>query len=225
MITLFDLRVRDVWSAHIPLLGPYSRYGWNHPGPIVYYLLAPFTRLMGHPPWATVVGGTLLQGVGIVLVARLAWRRGGLVLLLGALVALLAPYLALGPVAIVSPWNPFMTLPFFSAVRPRGLGGDDRRRLALGWAAVVGSFLVQTHIGYLPFVGVGALFIAVMLIVDRARDGVASARLRRALAWAAVALCVLWAPPLIDECGSAQPRPDRRLLHDAPPSVEARRWT
>src|SRR4051794_3327532 len=35
-----ELRVRDVGTSHLPLVGPYSRYGWSHPGPIVFYLLA-----------------------------------------------------------------------------------------------------------------------------------------------------------------------------------------
>ena len=38
-IAPIDLRVRDVWSSHVPLVGAYSR-GWNHPGPLMLWLLA-----------------------------------------------------------------------------------------------------------------------------------------------------------------------------------------
>jgi len=30
------------------LLGPYSRFGWHHPGPLFFYLVAPFYALGGH---------------------------------------------------------------------------------------------------------------------------------------------------------------------------------
>jgi hypothetical protein len=29
-------------------LGPYSQYGWHHPGPLYFYLLIPFYELAGH---------------------------------------------------------------------------------------------------------------------------------------------------------------------------------
>ena len=57
-----DLRVRDVWSSDIPLTGAYSRYGWSHPGPWMYWLVAPFSLAFGQAAWATLVGSALLQG-------------------------------------------------------------------------------------------------------------------------------------------------------------------
>lgn len=36
---LIELRTRDV-GVHTPLLGSYSRYGFNHPGPLWFYVLA-----------------------------------------------------------------------------------------------------------------------------------------------------------------------------------------
>ena len=33
-----ELQIRDI-GHHPVLLGPYSRFGWFHPGPILYYLL------------------------------------------------------------------------------------------------------------------------------------------------------------------------------------------
>jgi hypothetical protein len=35
-----ELRTRDVGTVHTPLVGAYSRYGWNHPGPLLFYVLA-----------------------------------------------------------------------------------------------------------------------------------------------------------------------------------------
>ncbi len=35
---VFELRTRDVFQQGL-FVGPYSRYGWNHPGPLLFYLL------------------------------------------------------------------------------------------------------------------------------------------------------------------------------------------
>jgi len=71
-LALVDLRVRDVWSADIPLIGTYNRFGWNHPGPAMFWTLAPLSGLVGRPAWATLVGGALLQGAAIIALAGLA---------------------------------------------------------------------------------------------------------------------------------------------------------
>ena len=76
-----DLRVRDVWSLHPPLVGPYSTFGWNHPGPLLFYALAIPSLLSGFAAWGTQVGGALLQGLAVAWLAWLAWRRGRLPLL------------------------------------------------------------------------------------------------------------------------------------------------
>src|SRR6476469_3449414 len=61
-----DLWVSDVFGSHTPLVGAYSR-GFNHPGPLLFYALAPLSRLAGGAAWATLVGAALVQGVGVVL--------------------------------------------------------------------------------------------------------------------------------------------------------------
>src|SRR5690606_16795832 len=43
---LLELRVRDVGTSDTPLVGPFSRYGWNHPGPLLFWLLAIPYRLL-----------------------------------------------------------------------------------------------------------------------------------------------------------------------------------
>ena len=43
---LTELQVRDV-GHHPVLVGLYSRGDWSHPGPALFYLLAPFYRLVG----------------------------------------------------------------------------------------------------------------------------------------------------------------------------------
>src|SRR6266566_7457995 len=47
---LLELRTRSVGGAHTPLLGPYSRFGWNHPAPALFLVLAVPYRLLGSRP-------------------------------------------------------------------------------------------------------------------------------------------------------------------------------
>ena len=89
-----DLMVRDVFSGHPPLVGTYSR-GFNHPGPLLFWVLAPLTALAGGAPWATLVGSALLQGVGIVAVAWISFRRGGTAFMLVMLATLGLAYTGL----------------------------------------------------------------------------------------------------------------------------------
>src|SRR5690606_41981929 len=43
---LLEHATRHVWSGDT-LLGPYSRFRWNHPGPLFFYLAAPFQAAFG----------------------------------------------------------------------------------------------------------------------------------------------------------------------------------
>ncbi len=194
-IALMDLRVRDVWSSDIPLVGAYSRFEWNHPGPAAFYLLAPVSVVSGQPAWATLVGNALLQGAVVAVIAWVAWRSGGLSRLLAVLALVGLAYGAMGPSMVLEAWNPNVAYPMFvlfvllvwilSYGTPR----------ALPAVAVVGTVLVQSHVGYLPL-GAAAILLAVVLCL---RDVRRSSAFRRPLAWALVALLVLWTPPLVHE--------------------------
>src|SRR5262245_461934 len=85
---LIELRVRDVGTSQTPLLGPFSRFGWNHPGPLLYVLLAVPYRLLGASSSGLLVGAVVLNAgsvAGCLLVAR---RRGGFWLVAGVAVLL-----------------------------------------------------------------------------------------------------------------------------------------
>ena len=75
-IALIELRTRDVLSRDPPLSGVYSRYGWSHPGPLMYYVYAiPYRLLGGH---ADALRMTALM-VNVLVLGALAWlasRRG-----------------------------------------------------------------------------------------------------------------------------------------------------
>ena len=51
------------------LVGPYSRYGWHHPGPLFFYLLAPVYTLAGSSTPALSAGALLINVASIVVLA------------------------------------------------------------------------------------------------------------------------------------------------------------
>lgn len=143
-----ELRTRDV-GHHVQYVGPYSRDGWYHPGPLLYDVLAVPYRLLGSSGAALAVCGLLINGAAVAGMGVVARRRGGDGLALATLLGCAVLMHALGPNFLAMPWNTYIT------VLPYGLllfllwalvCGD---RWALPWATFVTTFVVQTHVGYI----------------------------------------------------------------------------
>lgn len=157
-----ELLTRDVGRRWLEL-GPFSRDGWYHPGPALYYALAGPYRLLGSAAAAMDVGALLINGVAVAGMGLIARRRGGPALALLTLVgcALLVRSLGTDPTRV--PWNPWITvLPYGLLVfLTVALACGDRWALPL--AVGVASFEAQTHVGYvplaLPLVVVGAAWL------------------------------------------------------------------
>jgi hypothetical protein len=211
-----DLRVRDVltFSHNTPLVGVWSGYGgFNHPGPAMLYLVAPFAWLFGNAAWTTLVGYALLQGVAIAWTGRLAYKTGGLTWTAAWMAIVALSYLVVSPHPSVlkQAWNPHVALPFFILfllqcwVVARG----DRRRL-LG-LAFVASFLVQTHIGYAILVAALGGWAVISLVVQLRRQG---DRIGRSdLRWPGVVLGLMWFVPLVLDPIFDSPSNIQRLAH------------
>ena len=145
------LRIDDVGTKHTPLLGPWSRWGWAHPGPALFWLLTPFYRVFGET--GVPIGMGILNGLAIVGVIVVAHRRGGyeLAALAGLMTALLVR--ALGLSLVVDIWNPWAAFLPFVLFLMLVWSALCRDWLMLPIAVFVGSCVVQTHAGYLPLVG------------------------------------------------------------------------
>ena len=76
-----ELQIRDIGQRSV-LLGPYSRFGWFHPGPILYYLLWLPYRITGSTSLSLCFAALTLNAVALVGIALVAKRRGGLPLVL-----------------------------------------------------------------------------------------------------------------------------------------------
>jgi hypothetical protein len=170
-IAAIELRVRDVFGPGV-WLGPYSRFGWRHPGPLMFWAIAPFYEVFGErsvvlPIVAGLVNAASILGVGWML-GRGLGRPVPVVVLL-PLVALVS---ALGSHLWTSAWNPDLPiLPlawFVSAAWVHAVGRDAPTLLMV----IVGAFVVQTHVGFVvPVVLVAVAAVVFRAVVDRSRGG------------------------------------------------------
>src|SRR5690606_22178424 len=77
-----EMRVRDVGTAHSPLVGLGGRiFGFDtqgaHPGPVSFYLLAPVYRLLGGTSWALQVSAATLNVAALAATLWATSRRWG----------------------------------------------------------------------------------------------------------------------------------------------------
>ncbi len=193
---LMDLRVRDVWSSEIPLVGAYSRFGWNHPGPAAYYLLAPVSGLTGTAAWGTLVANALVQAVIVAAIAYVAWRTGGIARLVAALAFMGLAYGAMGPSMVLDAWNPNVAFPMFPLFVLLAWVLATGKPRALVFTVIAASILVQAHVGYLPLV-VAAGICALVFAFRHA--GHAWTTWKRPALWALLAFVIVWIPPVLQE--------------------------
>jgi len=81
---LIELRVRDI-GRHTPLTGSYGRFGWNHPGPMLFFVLWLPYRLLGSEFAGLQIGALFINAAAISGIAVIAFRRGGTVLAMWSL--------------------------------------------------------------------------------------------------------------------------------------------
>jgi len=189
---LLELGVRRLGRDPL-LLGPYSRFGWDHPGPAAFAVLAVPYALTGGSGLGLVLGALLVNAAAVVGILVLAFRRGGAPLLVWAAVLAACFLRLLGSDLLRDPWNPHLVvLPLALLVLLCwSVAAGDVWLLPV--AVGVGSAAVQTHVGNALAVA-ALLVVATTLLLASRRSGL----LRPLLATAAVA-AVLWAPAVLEE--------------------------
>lgn len=194
-------RTWDVGGTHTLLTGPHSRFGWYHPGPAIFFLLAPPLRLLGGSPSGLLVGSLLVSvscAVGLVaLTARTAGQAPALMLAVAA--AILCS--GFGD-RLISPWHPFFcVLPFavFLVAAWLASAGDG---VAATVACVAGTVAAQSHLGALPpvvMVAAAAMALCILRPPPGARPPGGGAAARNL-----ALLGLLWAPPAIEQLTSRE---------------------
>ena len=140
------------------LYGPYSRYGWQHPGPLLYYLLAPFYAAAGSRTAGLAAGALAINLAALAAAVWVLIRHAGPVLTV-AFTALFTLYFARVPGLVVSYWNAHATIVASAAVVviSAAVAGGQIRLLPLFIA--VASFVLQTHVATFPLVAVTAALV------------------------------------------------------------------
>ncbi len=197
---LIAVRARDVLTADHPLLGTAASAALgegvltNHPGPLIFDVVALPVRLFGAGAGLVVGIAALNLGAGLVAIVA-AYRRGGR----GGAVAVTGGMCALvwsaGNAVLVDPYNPTACMVPFLAVLVLAWSAATGDRWALPWLLALATFCVQTNLAYLvtvvPIV-IGSLALYVWLRRDQHAG--------RDLLWrGAPVLLVLWAQPILEQ--------------------------
>ena len=198
-LSVIRLRALDVGTSNTPLVGPYSRFQWNHPGPSLSFAFAPWVRLFGSSGVGILIGAFV---VNLAAMFGAAWvaRRSSKVLFFLTSIVLAAFALLEQPGELFNPWNPYVVvLPTFAAlIAAWGTVRGDR--VAAVVLVISASFAIQGHIGTAPLsvlallIGGGGLLYAIARSADEERRGFVKTSLI-----AAGAMFVCWIPPLLDQ--------------------------
>jgi hypothetical protein len=193
---IIDIRVRDVFTRHTPLTGLYSRPGWNHPGPISFWMIRAVSIVANGAPWGTRIGGTVVQAVAL---GWLAWvtSKSGMRMLLAAATVTSLTFLAITPDVFRQPWNPWIPLPFFVLfIFLVCLVATGAFRQLIGMS-IAGTVIVQNHVGYAPLIAAGFAWAIGCVVVDYRRDHTVPVRWRSTMIITGAVVAVLWLPPVI----------------------------
>jgi len=204
-LALIEVKVREVGTAHTPLLGVTGRLGHDHlashPGPLAFYSLAPAYRLFGGSILALRLSFVLLTAVALAIALLAARRMAGRtgLLALGISVALL--HLGFGLSVLTQFWNPHIPVPWFVTFLVAVWATVAGRPLYLPLAAGCASLCAQAHVSYLAAcagpLGLAALVVLISSLRSR-REALPTSG-PRALALAVIVIGILWAPPFLEE--------------------------
>ena len=199
-----DLAVIESYTIHAlngqALLGPYSRFQWNHPGPMYFLLLAPFYVLSEYRAVALAVGAMAINMGALAIMVWTAARLGRPTFALIA-TGLSVVYVARVGDSLTSAWNPHVLgLPLMAlVVTCAALVTAGPHWLPA--VAVVATYLVQTHVGLAPVVLslCAVSFGAAAWVARRSTLPDERVRLDRAVRRTAWLLLLLWLLPLAEQ--------------------------
>ncbi len=204
-MAMTEFRVRDVGGPNTPLIGLPGRIGdfpdqGSHPGPLSFYLLAPFYRLAGASAWGMELGSVVINVVALAAMIAIgrsvAGRRGAVMIAAVAAVAIRG----YGLNVLTHPWNPYLPVLLWLLV------------LVAAWAVLVGvhraavvvvaagSVAAQTHVPYLLNAIAISVLVGGVLVWRGLRLAPGErATVTRPFAWSIGVAGLLWLPPFVDQ--------------------------
>jgi len=218
-----ELATRYVFTGRT-LLGPYSRFEFNHPGPAYFFFLAPIHRLYGETSTGLFAGAILLNAAAAFAIAfamrLLATRAQAMTATVGVLA-----WLAAFGNATPLPWNPtVVVLPLFAFLVLAALFASGKIEAAPG-ATFFGMLVAETHLSTVPTVAVVSL---AAIAAYRFTSTNRTRRTRLFLVAAAGVFLVLFLPPLIEQLTAVEGNMTK-LAHffverKEPPKAFAEAW-
>jgi hypothetical protein len=212
---LLEQATRHAWHLDT-FLGPYSRFHWHHPGPLFFYVVAPFSAAFGTTSTGLYVGTCLVNAASaaaMVVSTRIFVTRAHA---LAVLAVVLAWFAAFGNVT-ANPWNPLViVLPMMAYLLHVALfaRGDVKAAFPTVFFA---ALVTQMHIAVTTTVAVTfAVAIAAYAIDARRRfktEPSATKHELRLLALAAAFLVFLFLPPLYEQITAPGSGNLSRILH------------
>ena len=189
---VFELHVRNA-AVGQQILGAYSQFGWNHPGPIAFYSYLPFYWLGGESQFA-LNGASYAANVLAVLAILWVTVRRGEGLLAPLVMGLVLIYSIRLPGLAASFWNPHaLILPLAALlVLCAAISAGDVWLIPV--AAITATWVVQCHVGL-------ALPVAACAATTALFHSRGSSRAIPVRAWwtTAIALAVAWLLPIADQ--------------------------
>jgi hypothetical protein len=196
-----ELGVQEAARAQ-RLLGPYSRFGFNHPGPFLFFVNVPAYLLFGkNAGLSMVLTRLVVDGICIALILVLVDRIGRRAVAWGAAAGLVWFELRAGLEWFRDPWNPYVVvLPIVLALVAGAALFDapPGRRGRLVALVVAGSFAAQSHIAAVPLVVLALALGGIGFVRSARQPGTrAGALVDGAIALGAGLVC--WALPIWDQ--------------------------
>jgi hypothetical protein len=189
------------------LTGVYSRFGFSHPGPVQFYLMAPVYAATGQRSaglsLAALLLTTVFAGAAAWSAAKILGPRHGLVVAAG-LALLLA---RMGPGWVAHAWGPHAVVVPLALLVVLALGLARQGAAWLPGLAFVATFLVQTHLGTAP--AVACVVVAAFVLAGRLGRRLVALR---PLLLSAFLLAALWAPPLFEQARGTAEHPGNLTL-------------
>lgn len=186
------------------LLGPYSRFHFNHPGPAYFFFLAPVYELGGEKTTGIFAGAALINAAAVITMVAAARLLGSRAHGVGAAAVAIAWFAAFGNTTAL-PWNPLaVALPLLAFFVLASLFAAGRSQAA-PFAVALGALVAETHLATVPTTSAIAIAAAVSFVLGRRRRREPVARAERAWLFAAAGVLVLMLlPPLVEQVTAAE---------------------
>ena len=186
------------------LVGPYSRYGWHHPGPLYFWIAAPFYALANFKSAGLHVAVLCINASSMIVAAWVAARFAS-PQLVAALFAAIVGYCWRAREILASLWNPHVPIVPTMALTVVCAAIATGEVALIPLAVALASFVAQTYVGLLPLAaGLSLIAITAALATSRHHHGVwIDPKTSRVLHLTAWLLIILWSGPLAEQMASS----------------------